>query len=313
MADQSLLTLKASGPQTTPALGNRGLSESGTQTRAETVPGPISAGQARAELVRFRREVVERELPGAEPNRCVLRDEIVDKLIKGGGDSTAAFMRVVPLFMRERVDPRQMRYLEDIYEIIGRISADQPSPPDGDDRGLGAPAFRPYREARLIGDVPRDVADCEPRSLINPILEIVRQEGPVHIEEIARRLQHRADGERAGRRVVETVSQACDLARGRGAIRNEGFFWRGAGPGAPRPRSRAKAGPTLRDIGMIAPSEIREAARLLVAEHQIVDKAEIVLRVAHALGYSHVTENISRTIGREVLKVMSHEAGKTSR
>jgi hypothetical protein len=251
--------------------------------------------------------VIERDFPGVDPDRCLLRDEIIEAIVKGGGDSREAFVKVVPLVMRERIDPRQMRYLDEIYDIVGRIAeADDVWEPV--DRGFGTQSFRPYREARLIGEVPADIAACAPRELINPILEIVRQEGPVHEEEIARRLQRRAGGERAGKRVLEAVAEACGLAKSRGAIKNEGPFWRLAGSGAARPRNRAAASATLRNIHMIAPSEIREAARLLIAEHRLSDKAEVIARVARALGYSRVTDNIARTIAHEVLKVLRDDA-----
>jgi len=275
---------------------------------AETACAPLSPDQARTALLRFRKDVIERAFPRAEPNRCILRDEIIEALIKGGGDSREAFLEVVPQFMRERVDPRQTRFLDDVYEVIGRISADEPPVADRDGVGADAAAFRPYREARLIGDIPADIANCGPRALINAVLQIVRQEEPIHVEEIARRLQRNAGGERARRRVVEAVGKACELACRRGAVRSEGSFWRCVGTGPIRPRSRALSSPTLRDIDMIAPSEIREAARLFVGAESPSNRAELVRRVGRALGYSRVTEKIAGVILREVLKVTGKNA-----
>ncbi len=75
--------------------------------------------------------------------------------------------------MRERIDPRQTRHLDDIFEIVGAIVRPEATaqPEDGPDRlGLGASVvFRPYREARIIGDLPADLGSASARSLINPI------------------------------------------------------------------------------------------------------------------------------------------------
>jgi hypothetical protein len=58
-----------------------------------------------------------REFPGSEPGRCILRDAMIDAIIKTGLDDRKDFLTKIPEYLRSRTDGRQVAFLERICEI----------------------------------------------------------------------------------------------------------------------------------------------------------------------------------------------------
>jgi very-short-patch-repair endonuclease len=73
--------------------------------------------EARNALLRLRDDVIFKEFPG-EQERCILRDLMINKILEARLDEPSDFVSKIPLWLRERTDPRQMRYLKQICEIV---------------------------------------------------------------------------------------------------------------------------------------------------------------------------------------------------
>ena len=78
-----------------------------------------------------------RDLPGSELNRCILRDEMIDAIIRAGLDDEADFLERVPQHLRIRTDGRQKRYLKDICDIVADCQRGD-APPDVEEGVAGA-------------------------------------------------------------------------------------------------------------------------------------------------------------------------------
>jgi hypothetical protein len=74
--------------------------------------------EVRNALLRFRDDVIFKEFPGSEQERCILRDLMINKILEARLDEPSDFASKIPLWLRERTDPRQMRYLKQICEIV---------------------------------------------------------------------------------------------------------------------------------------------------------------------------------------------------
>jgi hypothetical protein len=61
--------------------------------------------------------IIFKEFPG-EQERCILRDLMINKILKARLDEPSDFVSKIPLWLRERTDPRQMRYIKQICEIV---------------------------------------------------------------------------------------------------------------------------------------------------------------------------------------------------
>lgn len=69
-------------------------------------------------LRRFRDEVILRDFPGSEPNRCILREAMIEEIVKSYLDTPEDFHSKIPQWLRTATDGRQMRYLAEICEIV---------------------------------------------------------------------------------------------------------------------------------------------------------------------------------------------------
>ena len=91
-------------------------------------PSDIHAGngaapdtKVRNALVQFRNEIIFKEFPGAEPERCILRDLMIKKILEARLDEPSDFVTKIPLWLRERTDQRQVKFLKDICAIVERL------------------------------------------------------------------------------------------------------------------------------------------------------------------------------------------------
>jgi very-short-patch-repair endonuclease len=66
----------------------------------------------------FRDEVIMRDLPGSEPNRCILREDMIKAIVQTGLDDPDDFHAKIPTWLRSKTDGRQMIYLERICELV---------------------------------------------------------------------------------------------------------------------------------------------------------------------------------------------------
>jgi hypothetical protein len=133
------------------------------------------------------------------------------------------------------------------------------------------------------------------------VARVVKVEGPVHEEEVARRVASLAGRSRAGARIAAAVQEALDEAVHIGQLVRDGRFVAPAEQDRVpvRDRSNVRAA-GLRDVEMLPPAEVR-AALLHVVEHYYgaaVDEA--VVKVARLLGFKitgpHVRDAISTAL-----------------
>ena len=92
----------------------------------EPVATPDSSPEEEADLTsllrRFREEVIMRDLPGSEPQRCILRDEMIRAIVFAELDDPEEFHVKIPEWLRTKTDGRQMRYLDQICDIVAGFS-----------------------------------------------------------------------------------------------------------------------------------------------------------------------------------------------
>jgi very-short-patch-repair endonuclease len=88
---------------------------------SRTRSGAFGPEDVRAALLEMRHTRVDVEFPGAEPQRSILRDQMIKAMIDGRLDDPEQFREVVPQYLRTGTDPRQLRYLEDICDLIAKM------------------------------------------------------------------------------------------------------------------------------------------------------------------------------------------------
>jgi len=82
----------------------------------------LTIDEARLALKKLRDDIIFIEFPGSEPERSILRDLMIEKILDARLDEPEEFKSKIPLWMRERTDPRQLKYLEDVCAIVEQIN-----------------------------------------------------------------------------------------------------------------------------------------------------------------------------------------------
>jgi very-short-patch-repair endonuclease len=85
-------------------------------------PGRMSEIEVRDALRSFRDEVILKEYPGSEPERCILRDLMISKILEARLDEPEQFDEKIPLWLRERTDQRQIKYLRNVCAIVEKMA-----------------------------------------------------------------------------------------------------------------------------------------------------------------------------------------------
>ncbi len=163
-----------------------------------------------------------------------------------------------------------------------------PEPPSG-------PA--PYRVAtpsvKLGG---RALHAVPPRELAAWLRAVVRVESPVVLDLAARRILAAAGVSRLGSRIREAITKAAREAERQGWIRvREQVLFDPAQEAVPV-RDRSAADDHTRDIAMVPPQEIQEAALQIIAQSFSIDREALHRHVARHLGFQQLGSNIEACI-----------------
>ena len=78
-------------------------------------PPPRSLAEA---LRALRQDVIMRDFPGSEPERCILREDMIDIIIKSRLEDPVDFFAKIPEYLRSRTDGRQVAYLNQICDVV---------------------------------------------------------------------------------------------------------------------------------------------------------------------------------------------------
>ena len=162
----------------------------------------------------------------------------------------------------------------------------------------------PYKQARIIlNNLAYQFPDVSYRSLQKPIMDIVRVEGPVHIDEIIRRIADAA-GARVTRKVRQNLSRAIDNTAKSGNIAKRGKFLWLVGMKRPVPIRDRSSVPKSMKIELISAEEIAEAIKLVVKHSYGIDRESAVKESGRLLGFKRVSKETKATIDSVIGKLV---------
>ena len=181
----------------------------------------------------------------------------------------------------------------------------------------------PYLEASFaIPDAAIwDLHEVQLATLTRHVVRIVEIEGPVHVEEVGRRLSRLWGYGRAGKRIQECVRRAVSAALRSRQLRYcepgasafvEAIDSRGVS--TVRDRSTVTSG-TLRKVNMLPPQEVQVAILQAVERNIGISATECAVEVARAFGFKStsaemrkgVEENRNRLVSEGRLSVQGQE------
>ncbi len=159
----------------------------------------------------------------------------------------------------------------------------------------------PYQEADFAIDNGKPIPDTDPRVLARVVTRIVDIEGPIHEDEVARRVTTLWGQQRAGSRIVAAVERALQLAERDGTIAASGGFFAPAGQAASPVRSReAVTSAALRRPELLPPREIQAAVLAFIESHVSATREETTRAVARLLGFRTTSRPLAERIEAEL-------------
>ncbi|HUI20183.1 MAG TPA: DUF3320 domain-containing protein [Methylocella sp.] len=203
---------------------------------------------------------------------------------------------------------RRAEQLEKLKQVLEAARAENarevaPSPyPDRQDQTIRGRAQVDATRARVTRyelatcEVPfePDVPEPEGKKLQSIIRSVIAHEGPIHRDEIVRRIGSLFGKQRVNPRIKSAVLRALDMLSADALdISHEADFWfLPEQKNAPVVRDRSAAPSSLRKIDMIAASEIRAAIAIARRQSGGSNDGELAGAVARLLGLSKATTEL---------------------
>lgn len=202
---------------------------------------------------------------------------------------------------RRRVISIRKRLLTTETEVARPETADLTSPQPEEEATL---PLTPYEECgqlpiRTANDIP-----STPRfELARAVAEVVRIEGPVHVDEVTRRIRTLWGLKRSGRRIQEAVARGIKYAESmEQVLRRESFLW----PPEERPLPpRSRSAREMLKIELISDEEIGVAIHRTLEIQYASPKDAIPTTVARLLGFQQTSEQIRKSILRVLRRMLN--------
>lgn len=150
-----------------------------------------------------------------------------------------------------------------------------------------------YEEYSQKHQSNKEIPDMTFSELAPIVRAIVCMEGPIHEQEVARRLASTFGYQKAGNKIQARASIVLSKC---GLEVNDGF-WNEIGS-SPRVRDRSKVlSVSLKRADMIAPSEILEAAREIVEASVEISKDDLIVEISRLFGFDRCGPELKKVIG----------------
>jgi very-short-patch-repair endonuclease len=162
-----------------------------------------------------------------------------------------------------------------------------------------------YAEIKLNGSFREEPHEVPPPRMSSIVSSIVNAEGPIHEEEIARRVATTFGKDRAGSRIQESVLRGLKYLAHMDAsyMQEESFWFTVTQKSNPLVRNRSMASLSLQRAAMLPPLEIRSAALKTIVDNGAIASDELIIAVARMLGYQRTGSDLKLAIGK-VLETM---------
>jgi Protein of unknown function (DUF3320) len=157
-----------------------------------------------------------------------------------------------------------------------------------------------YKECSLVVPCGRSLLDLTSAEVGRLALAVVEAEGPVHTEEVARRIRESFGLQRTGNRILEHVRNALISQVRIGTIRREREFWTIPGREIQNIRTRRAVALPLRRANMIAPSEYHLAILTIVEEAVAIPREELGVETARLFGFDRTGPDLKEEINRQI-------------
>jgi very-short-patch-repair endonuclease len=157
-----------------------------------------------------------------------------------------------------------------------------------------------YKECSLVVPYGRNLLDLGTAEVGRLALAVVEAEGPVHTEEVARRIREGFGLQKTGNRILKHVRDALMAQARIGTIRREQEFWAIPGREIQDIRTRRTAALPLRRASMIAPGEYHLAMLKIIEGAVAISREDLNVETARRFGFDRTGPDLKEEINRQM-------------
>jgi len=138
--------------------------------------------------------------------------------------------------------------------------------------------------------------------LAKAVVQVVDIEGPVHFDEVVRRIRSLWGLKRAGQRICDVISNATLLAERRGQIHRRGnFLWTATARPIP---VRRRCGDPPAKINLICDEEIAEAVKLVLRHQYATSPKDLIVQSSRLLGIQATSDAVTKRIKTIIYRLL---------
>lgn len=147
-----------------------------------------------------------------------------------------------------------------------------------------------------------DLHEQTPAKLAEAVTKVVEVEGPVHFDEVVRRIRTLWGLKRSGGRIEEAIRRGVECAEEKGSVKNKkDFLW----PSIDRPLNvRRREEDPLPKIELICDEEIGEAAKWVLKQQFATTLDDLVIEASRVLGLQATRSETFERIKTIILKLI---------
>jgi very-short-patch-repair endonuclease len=157
-----------------------------------------------------------------------------------------------------------------------------------------------YKECALSTPAGRALLDLSVSDVGRLSQVVVEMEGPIHTEEVARRIREAFGLQKTGGRILTHVKNSLLFLLRKGAVAQENEFWSIPGRAVGFIRNRRRAALPLRRAAMIAPAEYQFAISVALKEAVALSLDDLIIQTARLFGFDRTGSDLAREIERQV-------------
>ena len=157
----------------------------------------------------------------------------------------------------------------------------------------------PYQRSDIVVNSGLEPHEAPIPQLADLVTQIVEKEGPIHVEELARRVSAAFGRTRAGRRIIEVTKTAASTAKrnSNGELLSSGsFLLSRAQSETPPVRDRSDESGNVVKAAYLPPMEIHAASEKIVDECGAMEMDDLVRAIARLLGFKRVGSDLNKII-----------------
>lgn len=195
-----------------------------------------------------------------------------------------------------------------VIPASGRTSIEREAAEASDGESTDEPGVQ-YQEADFaVAGSGASILEMNPGELRELVLKIVEIEGPVHVDEVARRLTTLCGQTRTGVRITAAVEQALKAVVQRGELRQaDDFYWLTSQTAFPVRDRELVNSATLRKPEYLPPVEIRAGIKDFVIRHISATSDECVKGLARLLGFKSTSQQLRQNIEIQIEWMVAHQ------